>query len=69
MEDFGVTILLKSMFDRHQKSTRRELLTVCTRPAPMLKGEQGSKLQKQVWAEIVGALKKDVPEIGSSVKA
>ncbi|KAL3426512.1 short chain dehydrogenase [Phlyctema vagabunda] len=42
---------------------------VIEEPAPMLKGEQGAKLQKQVWAEMVDALKKDVPEVQHLVKA
>jgi hypothetical protein len=33
------------------------------RPALLLRGEQGPKLQIQVWDEIVQALKKDVPEV------
>jgi hypothetical protein len=66
MDGFGVTILLKSTFDCYQNE---RVADVCARPAPMLKGEQGAKLQKQVWPEIVNALKKDVPEVQSLVKA
>ncbi|PTB37954.1 uncharacterized protein TrAFT101_011938 [Trichoderma asperellum] len=36
--------------------------------APMLKGEQGANLQKQVWAEIIDALRKDVPEVENLVR-
>lgn len=34
----------------------------------MLKGEQGANLQKQVWAEIIDALRKDVPEVENLVR-
>lgn len=68
MDDFGVMISLKSKFDGHQMRLYGELLTF-DRPAPMLKGEQGAELQKQVWSEIVDALTKDVPEVQSLVKA
>ena len=33
------------------------------RDAKILRGEEGEKLQRRVWAEIVGALEKDVPEV------
>ncbi|TKA71436.1 hypothetical protein B0A49_04421 [Cryomyces minteri] len=32
-------------------------------PAPLLKGEDGRRLQEQVWHEITDALRKDVPEV------
>ena len=34
----------------------------------MLTGEQSKKIQKQVWCDIIDALKKDVPEVQSLVK-
>ncbi len=38
------------------------------RPAPLLLGDKDGKLQAKIWAEIVGALEKDVPEVGELVK-
>jgi len=33
------------------------------RPAPMLAGGEGKRLQEKVWREIVQVLRKDVPEL------
>jgi len=38
------------------------------RPAPLLLGDKDGKLQAKVWAEIVGALEKDVPEVRELVE-
>ncbi|KAK0257171.1 hypothetical protein B0A54_09875 [Friedmanniomyces endolithicus] len=37
-------------------------------PAPLLLGDKDGKLQAKIWAEIVGALEKDVPEVRELVK-
>ncbi|KAK1810957.1 hypothetical protein LTR12_014673 [Friedmanniomyces endolithicus] len=37
-------------------------------PAPLLLGDKDGKLQAKVWAEIVGALEKDVPEVRELVE-
>ncbi|KAH8680003.1 hypothetical protein BGZ60DRAFT_503634 [Tricladium varicosporioides] len=37
-------------------------------PAPILVGEEGEKLQKRVWLELIQALEKDVPEVAGMVE-
>ncbi len=39
------------------------LLTSLCRPAMLLEGEQGARLQQKIWYEVVYALRKDVPEV------
>lgn len=37
------------------------------RPAPILVGEGGKRLQKKIWFEIMDALQKDVPGVADLV--
>ncbi|KAI9718638.1 MAG: hypothetical protein M1828_006646 [Chrysothrix sp. TS-e1954] len=41
---------------------------VIKEPAPILTGEDGAKLKKRVWLEVLDALKKDVPEVEALVR-
>lgn len=36
--------------------------------APLLSGDEGKKLQKQVWSEIIQVLKKDVPGVNDALQ-
>jgi hypothetical protein len=55
-------MLLGSKYCEGKGDEWQEMLIV-DRPTPLISGEEGEKLRKRVWGEIVEALEKDIPRV------